>query len=99
TGNHDSETTAEQMAEAGYTVLHGETVDVAGVRVLGDTDPTITALGEGTRPERDETIEELGTRLADQACEADDPVDILLIHNPLAAEETMARGCAELALS
>ena len=102
TGNHDSVTTANQMNEAGYTVLGGDPVEIAGVRILGDTDPTLTAVGEGTRPERDESIAELGSRMADVSCEAadnDDPVDILLIHNPRAAEETMARGCAPLALS
>ena len=102
TGNHDSVVTARQMADAGYLVLDGSPVDVAGVRILGDTDPTLTAIGEGTRAERDETIPELGHRIAERACEAaaaDEPIDILLIHNPRAAQETLEAGCAPLTLS
>lgn len=102
TGNHDSVLTAEQMEQAGYTVLDGEPVEVAGVRLLGDTDPTLTSVGEGTKPERDETIPEMGGRLAQQACrlgEEETPVDILLVHNPVAAEDTLEAGCAPLSLS
>ncbi|WP_110852818.1 metallophosphoesterase family protein [Georgenia satyanarayanai] len=98
TGNHDSVTTAEQMRDAGYVVLGGEAVEVEGVRILGDTDPTLTAVGEGTKPERDETVPEMGERLAEEACSAD-RADILLVHNPRAALPTLEQGCAPLALS
>ncbi|MHB1290327.1 metallophosphoesterase family protein, partial [Georgenia sp.] len=102
TGNHDSVTTAQQERDAGWTVLSGDPVEVAGIRVLGETDPTLTAVGSGTRPERAETIPELGTRLADVACaQADggDPVDILLVHNPRVGGPTLDAGCARLQLS
>jgi hypothetical protein len=102
TGNHDSVTTAEQERAAGWTVLGGDVVDVAGVRILGDTDPTLTAIGAGTRPERDETIPEMEERLARTACDArdaGDPVDLLLIHNPRAGTATLESGCATLQLS
>ncbi|WP_448072401.1 metallophosphoesterase [Georgenia yuyongxinii] len=102
TGNHDSVTTAEQERKAGSTVLGGEVVEVAGLRILGETDPTITAVGAGgTRPERDETIPELETRMAEVACAATDeggPVDILLTHNPRVGGKTLDRGCARLRL-
>ncbi|HLV03859.1 metallophosphoesterase [uncultured Georgenia sp.] len=98
TGNHDSVTTAEQMRDAGYVVLDGEVVEVAGVHLLGDTDPTLTSLGEGTRPEREETVPEMGERLAQTACAAD-RVDLLLVHNPSAALPALDRGCVRLALS
>ncbi|MFD1505344.1 metallophosphoesterase [Georgenia yuyongxinii] len=103
TGNHDSTTTAEQERKVGWTVLSGEIVEVAGLRILGDTDPTITTVGAGgTRQERDETIPELETRMAEVACaaaEETEPVDILLIHNPRVGGETLDRGCARLQLS
>lgn len=102
TGNHDSVTTAQQERDAGWTVLAGETIEVAGISILGETDPTLTAVGSGTRPERDESIPELATRLADVACaraEGGDPVDILLIHNPRAGGPTLDAGCARLQLS
>ncbi|GAA1642491.1 metallophosphoesterase family protein [Georgenia ruanii] len=103
TGNHDSATTAKQEREAGRTVLAGEVIEVEGVRILGDTDPTLTAVGAGgTRPERDETISAMGQRLADTACAAareGRPVDILLVHNPRAGNATLNRGCARLQLS
>ncbi len=98
TGNHDSVTTAEQMRDAGYVVLDGEPVEIAGVHLLGDTDPTLTAIGEGTRPERDETVAEMGQRLAEQACAAD-RVDLLLVHNPNGALPALEQGCVPLALS
>lgn len=102
TGNHDSVTTAEQERQAGWTVLGGEVVEVAGVRILGDTDPTLTAVGAGTRAEREESVPEMEQRLAQVACgaaEDGDPVDILLVHNPRAGTATLDAGCAALQLS
>ena len=98
TGNHDSVTTAEQMRDAGYVVLDGDVVEVAGIRMLGDTDPTLTAIGEGTRPEREESVPEMGERLAETAC-AEGRVDLLLVHNPVAAVPALEDGCVRLALS
>ncbi|WP_143427077.1 metallophosphoesterase family protein [Georgenia soli] len=102
TGNHDSVTTADQERRAGWRVLGGEVVDVAGVRILGDTDPTLTAVGAGTRPERQESVPEMADRLSEVACAAaedGDPVDILLVHNPRAGAPTLDAGCARLQLS
>ncbi|GAA4432509.1 hypothetical protein GCM10023169_38300 [Georgenia halophila] len=110
TGNHDSITTAEQEREVGWTVLQGEIVEIAGVRFLGDTDPTLTAVGSGTVQEREETVDEMGERLAEIACEAEDAgeadgeggargVDVLLVHNPRAGIATLESSCANLQLS
>jgi len=102
TGNHDSVITADQLHDAGYTVLAGDIVEVAGLRLLGDTDPTLTAVGEGTNPERDESIRDMGERLAELACEARDRgegVDLLVVHNPIAAQPTLQDGCAPLTIS
>lgn len=97
-GNHDSTETAEQERAAGFTVLDGRPVEVDGVRILGDTDPTLTTIGEGTRPERAETVLEMGDRLADTACE-DGDVDLLLVHNPRAGEAATSSGCVPLQVS
>ena len=102
TGNHDSVATAEQERDVGWTVLGGEVVEVGGISILGDTDPTLTAVGSGTRQEREETVPALGERLAEVACAARDDgpaVDLLLVHNPLAGSATLDAGCARLQLS
>ncbi len=97
-GNHDSVVTAQQEEAAGWTVLRGQPVEVAGLRILGDTDPTLTAIGTGTVPERDETVAGLGVRLGETACEVGG-VDVLLVHNPIAAHPAARDGCARLTLS
>src|SRR5690625_1394381 len=101
-GNHDSVLTGEQERNRGRTVLDGDVVEVAGVRVLGDTDPTLKEIGTGTRPDRDETVLQMGERLRDQACELQDegdPADILLIHSPHAGRQSLEAGCVPLNLS
>lgn len=97
-GNHDSVTTAAQEEAAGWTVLRGEPVEAAGLTILGDTDPTLTAIGSGTVPERDETVAGLGVRLGRTACDVGG-VDVLLVHNPIAAHPAARDGCAWLTLS
>lgn len=101
-GNHDSEETAAQERRAGAIVLEGEPVVVAGVRILGDAEPTLTTVTEGTRLKGDETRTEMARRLAARACEAVDAgeqVDILMVHNPRAGVAPMASGCLPLQLS
>ena len=97
-GNHDSVTTAAQEEAAGWTVLRGEPIEAAGLTILGDTDPTLTAIGSGTVPERDETVAGLGVRLGRTACDVGG-VDVLLVHNPIAAHPAARDGCARITLS
>ncbi|MBI9114394.1 metallophosphoesterase family protein [Sanguibacter suaedae] len=98
-GNHDSELTSQHAAEAGVTVLDGQIVDVAGVRILGDSDPNETRIGQGSTSVDGETYLEAGERLRDVACEARDPADILLIHTPKVGEPVLASGCVPVQLS
>ncbi|MGC0142286.1 metallophosphoesterase [Pseudactinotalea sp. Z1732] len=101
-GNHDSVLTAEQERARGWTVLDGDVVEVAAVRILGDTDPTLTEIGTGTRPERDETVVEMGERLRAQACELQEEesgADILLVHSPHAGRQALDAGCVPMNLS
>jgi hypothetical protein len=87
-GNHDSSTTRQQEIDEGMGVLDGETIEAAGLRVLGDSDPERTpafASGPETRySATGETEEELGLRLREQASK--DSPDIVLVHQPSAAE-------------
>ncbi|WP_277051296.1 metallophosphoesterase family protein [Ruania albidiflava] len=101
-GNHDSRTTTEEEVDAGWIPLLGEPVEVAGLRFLGDTDPTLSSLGVPTRQTRDETVLEMGDRLAATGCELAEegqPVDVLLIHSPYAGRQILEAGCAPVSLS
>lgn len=101
-GNHDSQETADQQRKQGWHVLSGEVIEVAGLRFLGDEDPTLTSLGAPTQLVADETIPERGHRLADLACAQDDAdrrVDIFMMHNPRATEEVLKRGCVDQAFA
>lgn len=97
-GNHDSAQTAATEKAVGATVLSGHVVDVDGIRILGDSDPNETRIGEGTRPKSDETATQEGERLADVACD-DGDVDLLLIHTPSVGEQALRRGCVPTQLS
>ena len=98
-GNHDSVQTAEQERAAGARVLDGGVVEVAGIRVLGDSDPNATRVGIGTLPVGEETVADAGRRLADVACAEEDGVDLLLVHNPNVGNATLDRGCAPAQIS
>lgn len=101
-GNHDSRTTTEQEVEAGWIPLEGDPVEVAGLRFLGDNDPTISSLGQPTRPTREETVLEMGDRLAARGCELAEEgehVDVLLVHSPYAGRQILEAGCAPMSLS
>ena len=98
TGNHDSATTAAQERRAGLTVLSGEAVTAAGVRILGDRDPNQTRIVGGTLQRGTETADQEGARLARTACK-DADVDLLLIHTPDVGDAALAAGCVPVQLS
>jgi len=98
-GNHDSKETEAMYRHAGATVLDGKVVTVEGIRILGDSDPDETRIGAGTSAAGTETLTEEGSRLADTACDDQDGVDLLLIHNPRVGVETLRRGCAAAQIS
>lgn len=101
-GNHDSgDFVTDYLADHGWQMLDGEVVEgPGGGTLLGVADPRSSGLGSW----RDETglsFEEVGSRLADVACEAaedDGPVGTLLVHDVNLASEALARGCADLAV-
>ena len=98
-GNHDSAITSAQAREAGVTVLDGDVVEVEGIRILGDSDPNETRIGQGSTSVAGETYAQAGARLRDVACEAKNPVDLLLIHTPAVGGPVLASGCVPVQLS
>ncbi len=98
-GNHDSSTTSAQERAAGVRVLGGDVIEVAGMRILGDHDALETRLGEGSTEARDETIPEQADRLARTACEAEDGIDLLLVHRPAAGAAGLDSGCVPVQIS
>ncbi len=97
-GNHDSAETSAMYAAAGATVLAGEVLDVEGVRILGDSDPNQTRLGQGTSSSG-ESLSDEARRLADVACSDGDGVDLLLIHTPDVGLPGLRRGCVPAQVS
>ncbi len=100
TGNHDHGTFVGQyLADHGWTVLDGEVVDgPAGVRLLGVGDPRSSGLGSW-RDESGLSFSEVGDRLADAACAADEDgerIGTILVHDANMGDEALARGCADL---
>jgi hypothetical protein len=88
TGNHDSNITEAQMRAVGMTVLDGQVVETAGLRVLGDDDPehNIPFSVDRTK-DRPESEEQMAQRLVDLA--GNKHTDLLLVHQPAAARVIM----------
>jgi hypothetical protein len=101
-GNHDNGPfVADYLAGQGWTVLDGEPVDgPGGTRLLGISDPRSSGLGTW-RDEVGLSFEEVGRRLADAACAADEEgerVATVLVHDADLGDEALARGCTDLVL-
>ena len=102
-GNHDHGSfVTGYLADHGWTMLDGSVVDGPdGTRLLGVDDPRSSGLGSW----RDETglsFDDVGVRIADAACaaqEADDRVTTILVHDANLGREALARGCTDLVLS
>jgi predicted phosphodiesterase len=97
-GNHDSIETERQAKRHGITVLDGKVITVEGLRILGDNDPRRSVFGKEIEEVSQETIEELGLRLAGVACQAGG-VDIVLAHEPRVADAVINSGCTSIAMS
>ena len=80
-GNHDSAGTAAAVArQHNAIVLNGATVEVAGLRIIGDADPRFTpdlSVAVPTTPE----LQAVNERLARAALVAPTP-DLALVHDP-----------------
>ena len=99
-GNHDHGTFVRSyLDEHGWTMLDGKTLlGPGGIRLLGVDDPRSSGLGNW----RDETglsFAEVGDRLADVACEAQDlgrRVATIVVHDANLGAAALERGCADL---
>jgi hypothetical protein len=102
TGNHDNGTfVGEYLADHGWTLLSGEAVDGPDdSRLLGVGDPRSSGLGNW-RDESGLSFSDVGSRLADAACEAQDDgerIGTILIHDANMGAEALSRGCVDLVL-
>lgn len=99
-GNHDhGPFVRDYLSAAGWQMPQGEVVGgPAGSRLLGVDDPRSSGLGNW----RDETglsFAEVGNRLADAACRAEEQgerVATILVHDADLGAEALARGCVDL---
>ncbi|MBB6628597.1 metallophosphoesterase [Nocardioides sp. KIGAM211] len=96
-GNHDNGTFVRRyLADRGWRMLDGEAVDgPGGSTLLGVDDPRASGLG-AWREETGLSFEEVGSRLSDVACDSDERVATILVHDANLAREALARGCADL---
>ncbi len=98
-GNHDHGSfVRDHLAEHGWTMLAGEVVEgPGGTTLLGVDDPRSSGLGSW----RDETglsFAEVEGRLADAACDAEERVTTMLVHDANLGRTALARGCVDLVL-
>ena len=84
-GNHDSSSTAAAIAAMDNTyVLDDEVIAVGGLVIAGAGDPRFTP-DKSTDP-TDEAVVASGQALDRVIQASDDPVDIAMVHDPLAAD-------------
>ena len=97
-GNHDSLTTQKAVtAQHGAHVLdNGAVITVAGLRIAGIGDPQFTP-DRSINAAGDPAERTAGRKLANAIRVQQDPVDIAITHNPVAAAET--DGTVKLALA
>ncbi|SEC41589.1 hypothetical protein SAMN04489844_2253 [Nocardioides exalbidus] len=101
-GNHDHGTfVSSYLADKGWTMLDGEVVDAPwGGTLLGVDDPRSSGLGNW-RDESGLSFTEVGLRIADAACAAQDDgerVSTILVHDANLGREALSRGCVDLVL-
>ena len=84
-GNHDSSATAAAIAAMdNTTVLNDEVADVGGLVIAGAGDPRFTP-DKSTDP-TDEAVVASGEALDRVVQGSDEPVDLAMVHDPLAAD-------------
>lgn len=102
-GNHDSTVILAAEQKAGDTVLTDKPATIDGITFLGGSDPRQSGVGLGTTDPSGETIAELGSKLADEACaiekDGKPKLDVLLVHDPDAAQATIDSNCANTVLA
>ncbi|MBA2954462.1 metallophosphoesterase [Nocardioides sp. CGMCC 1.13656] len=99
TGNHDhGDFVHDHLADAGWTMLDGEIVDgPGGSTLLGVGDPRSSGLGSW-RDESGLSFDEVADRIAEAACDSEDRVSTILVHDVNLGRPALERGCADLVL-
>jgi hypothetical protein len=99
-GNHDhGGFVSSYLADRGWTTAREEPVEGPGGSVLlAADDPRSSGLGTW-RDERGLTVPELGRRIADTACDAEERVNTLLVHDSDMGTAALQRGCVDLVVS
>ena len=99
-GNHDHGTFVHgYLDDHGWTMLDGEVVDGPGGSVLlGVDDPRSSGLGDW-RDESGLSFAEVGSRLADAACDSPRRVTTMVVHDADLGQEALERGCTDLVLA
>lgn len=93
-GNHDArDVTARMDKELGYVVLEGKPTKVKGYTIVGDSDVMRSEFNVPYRQIGPESVAEEGQRIAEVACDTTD-VDIVLTHEPEAANPSAEQACA-----
>lgn len=96
-GNHDNGTfVSRYLKDLGWKTFDGEIIDgPGGITLLGVDDPRSSGLGNW-RDESGLSFGDVGDRLADAACAADERVATMLVHDANLGKEALARGCVDL---
>ena len=99
-GNHDDEAAVRYMQKNGFKMLSGKPVTTAGLKILGDSTPTVSVLLNGKRSREGKdglTTELVGDKLKETACRSG--VDVMLVNEPNMAVATTGSGCARLVIA
>ena len=98
-GNHDNGSFVDDYLQGhGWHTLSGSVVDSPIGPLLGVADPRSSGLGSW-KDENGLSFDEVGRRLADEACGADERISTVLVHDATLAREVLQRGCADLVLA
>lgn len=96
-GNHDNGTfVRDRLEDSGWVMPQGESVPGPGGGVLfGIDDPRSSGLGNW-RDEAGSSFEEVSEHVADLACEAEDRISTMLVHDTNLGRLALERGCVDL---
>ena len=99
-GNHDhGGFVAAYLEDLGWQVAAREVVDgPAGGRLLAWNDPRSSGLGTW-RDQPGLSIDEIAAQIADRACDSDERVNTVLVHDSDMGTEALRRGCVDLVVS
>lgn len=99
-GNHDhGRYVSSYLQDRGWTTASQEPVPgPGGGTFLSFDDPRSSGLGNW-RDQRGPSVEELAQRIADAACDSEERVNTLLVHDKDMGTVALERGCVDLVVS